>query len=250
MLLENLLPIVPVSKIQTNVLPEAISARNISMEFCLKTETFQVLKDIDIAVRRGNIHLLIGPSGSGKSTLLSILAGVLRPTGGSVSLLGQEITRLSQAQLTRFRLENIGFIFQSFNLFPALTALENVEVALNLREIWGREARQRALDFLETVGLANRANHRPCELSCGQQQRVAIARAIAGDPKILIADEPTSALDIKAGQSVIELLCHLTKDHQRTLLMVTHDLDTLYIADQVTYLEDGQLRELPVPVNR
>jgi putative ABC transport system ATP-binding protein len=220
------------------------------MEFRLKTETCQVLKDIDIAVRRGDIHLLIGPSGSGKSTLLSILVGVLHPTKGSVSLLGQEITRLSQAQLTRFRLENIGFIFQSFNLFPALTALENVEVALNLREIWGREARQRALYFLEAVGLADRSNHRPCELSCGQQQRVAIARAIVGDPKILIADEPTSALDFKAGQSVIELLCHLSKDHQRTLLIVTHDLDSLYIADQVTYLEDGQLREVPMRMNR
>lgn len=229
---------------------EAISARGVGMEFRLGTEPLQVLQDIDIDVRQGDIHLIIGPSGSGKSTLLAILAGVLHPTKGSVSLLGQDITRLSPAQLTRFRLENIGFIFQSFNLFPALTAVENVEVALNLREIWGKDARQRALCFLEAVGLADRADHRPCQLSCGQQQRVAIARATAGDPKILIADEPTSALDVKAGQRVIELLCCLAKDHQRTLLMVTHDMDSLYVADQVTYLEDGQLQELSMPMNR
>lgn len=250
MLLENLLPRSPILGIQTKPPPEAISARDIGMEFRLKTEMFQILKNIDIDVKRGNIHLLIGPSGSGKSTLLSILAGVLRPTEGSVALLGQDITCLSQAQLARFRLDNIGFIFQSFNLFPALTAIENVEVALNLREIWGKAARQQAQGCLEAVGLVDRTDHRPCELSCGQQQRVAIARAIAGNPKILIADEPTSALDVKAGQNVIELLCRLTKDHQRTLLMVTHDLDSLYIADQVTYLEDGQLQEVSMPMNR
>lgn len=247
MLLNNSLSVPLMS---SQVSPKAISTQGIGIRFRYGTEMSQVLKDINIDIREGDIHLLIGPSGSGKTTLLSILAGVLRPTEGCVTVLGQEITRLSKSQLAHFRLKNLGCIFQSLNLFPALTAVENVEVALNLQGIWGQEARQQAQCLLEEVGLADKAKQRPYELSGGQKQRVAIAQAIAGDPKILLADEPTALLDIKTGYSVIELLCRLAKDHQRTLLMVTDDLNSLYIADQITYLEEGKLREFSMSLDR
>jgi putative ABC transport system ATP-binding protein len=226
----------------TKSLSAAVSARGVGIEFHLRNAQVQVLQGIDITVNRGDIHLLMGPSGSGKTTLLSILAGVLHPTEGCVTLLGQEITCMSRSQLTQFRLANIGFIFQSFNLFPALTAVENVEVTLNLKGLRRKEARAQAQWFLEQVGMANHAHQRPGQLSGGQQQRVAIARAIASDPQILMADEPTAALDARNSQSVIELLSRVTKERQHTLVMVTHDQNNLYIADQVTYLEDGKLK--------
>jgi len=240
MLLQNLTSL---STVPQQTCPDAISAEGVSLRFWLGSELLQVLNNIDITVNRGDVHLLMGPSGSGKTTLLSILAGVLQPTQGHVKLLGQEITAMSRSQLTRFRLENIGFIFQSFNLFPALTAVENVEVALNLRGIVGKEARQRALDFLEQVGLVDQADQRTPNLSGGQQQRVAIARALSSHPKLLMADEPTACLDAKTGHRVLELLCQLTKECQASLVVVTHDLDSLYVADQVTYLDDGKVRQ-------
>jgi len=206
------------------------------------SEPLQGLNNIDLTVQQGDMQLLMGPSGSGKTTLLSILAGLLTPTQGRVHLLGQEITGLSKAQLSRFRRENIGFIFQEFNLFPALTAVENIEVALNVKEIRGSKARQQALSLLHQVGLADKAEQRPRNLSGGQKQRVAIARSLAGDPKLIMADEPTAALDSKNGHTVIELLRRLAKEQNRTVLMVTHDPRIADIADRVIYLSDGQIR--------
>ena len=198
-----------------------------------------VLRDIDLSVRSGNVKLLMGPSGSGKTTLLSILAGLLSPTQGRVELLGENITALSKAQLSRFRLENIGFIFQGFNLFPALTALENVELALDLRGIRGKEARDRAQAMLEQVGLGDKASNQPRDLSGGQKQRVAIARALVARPKIVMADEPTAALDSHSGHAVMELLRKLAKEEGVTVLMVTHDPRIVDIADSIIHLEDG-----------
>lgn len=222
--------------------PDAIAARGVDMVYQSGKEKYQVLHHVDLTVKPGDIQLLMGPSGSGKTTLLSILAGILTPTAGSVRLLGQEITKLSQAKLAQFRLQNIGFIFQGFNLFPALSALENVEVALNLKGIRGTAARKQALELLEQVGLRDRVNQLPQDLSGGQKQRVAIARALAGNPKLIMADEPTAALDSHNGHAVIELLRQLAKEKDRTVLIVTHDPRIIDVADHVAYLEDGVLK--------
>lgn len=204
---------------------------------------YPVLQDINLDICQGDVQLLMGPSGSGKTTLLSILAGILTPTAGTVHLLGQEITRMSRPQLAKFRLENIGFIFQGFNLFPALTASENVEVALKVKGMRGSlDRRSKAFDLLEQVGLADKANQLPRDLSGGQKQRVAIARALAGNPQLIMADEPTASLDSHSGHSVIELLRQLAKESGRTVLIVTHDPRLVDVADHVTYLEDGMLR--------
>lgn len=212
------------------------------MVFQSGTEGYQALQDINLEIERGDIQLLMGPSGSGKTTLLSILAGILTPTTGSVRLLGQEITSLSKAHLAKFRLNNIGFIFQGFNLFPALTAAENIEVALKIKGVRGKEARQQTQQLLEQVGLQDRAKQFPKQLSGGQQQRVAIARALAGNPELIMADEPTAALDSHNGHAVIELLRQLAKEGGRTVLMVTHDPRIMDVADRVVYLEDGMLK--------
>lgn len=221
----------------------AIIAKEVEMVFQSGRQSFQVLKEIDWEIPRGDIQLLMGPSGSGKTTLLSILAGLLTPTAGNVYLLGEEITSMSRAGLARFRLKNIGFIFQNFNLFPALTAVENVEVVLNVKGIRGRAARQQAQGLLEQVGLGNKANQKPSDLSGGQKQRVAIARALTGQPRLIMADEPTAALDSRSGHTVIELLRTLAKEEGCTVLMVTHDPRIVDVADRVAYLEDGVLKQ-------
>ncbi len=213
------------------------------MMFQSGADRFQALKGIDLEVQRGDIQLLMGPSGSGKTTLLSILAGILTPTAGTVCLLGKEITRLSREELAKFRLENIGFIFQGFNLFPALTAAQNVELVLNVKGIRGRSARHQAQVLLSQVGLEDKANQQPSNLSGGQKQRVAIARALAGNPSLIMADEPTAALDSNSGYNVISLLRQLTKSQGSTVLMVTHDPRIIDVADRVAYLEDGLLKK-------
>nr|WP_211517654.1 ABC transporter ATP-binding protein [Geitlerinema sp. PCC 9228] len=212
------------------------------MVFYAGNQSTRVLKDINLQITKGEIHLLMGPSGSGKTTLLSILAGLLTPTRGSVSLLGTEITQLSGKELSRFRLEKIGFIFQGFNLFSALTARENVQLALNLKGIKKQEARRQAMHLLEQVGLADKADQQPKDLSGGQKQRVAIARALAGYPPIIMADEPTAALDSVSGHAIIDLLSRLAKEEGATVLIVTHDPRILDVADRVICVEDGQLQ--------
>lgn len=222
---------------------KAVVARSVQMVFQSGTEPTPVLQGVDLEIPQGEIQLLMGPSGSGKTTLLSILAGILTPTSGSVRLLGQDITHMSKEQLAQFRLKNIGFIFQGFNLFPALTAVENVEVALRMKGIRKQLAKGEARDLLAQVGLAHRVNHLPKDLSGGQKQRVAIARALAGNPRLIMADEPTASLDSQSGHTVIELLCNLAKEGDRTVLMVTHDSRLVDVADRIAYLEDGLLRD-------
>ncbi|MEO0406310.1 MAG: ABC transporter ATP-binding protein [Cyanobacteria bacterium P01_A01_bin.135] len=207
----------------------------------------QVLHNIDLTVNAGDIHLLMGPSGSGKTTLLSIMGGILRPTAGHVHLQGTDITRLNRKMLAQFRCQNIGFIFQGFNLFGAMTATENIEIILKMKGWQRQAAKLEARALLEDVGLGDKCNHLPKDLSGGQKQRVAIARALAGAPPIIMADEPTSALDSHSGQAVIELLRKLAKKKGRTVLMVTHDPRLQSVADQVSYLEDGRLMAAPEP---
>ena len=224
----------------------AIAAQNLNMTYESGGQRYQVLHDVNLMIQKGAIHLLMGPSGSGKTTLLSILAGLLTPSDGAVRLLGEEITQLSSAKLAEFRLHHIGFIFQGFNLFPALTALENVEVAFNLKGIRGESARKGSMDLLEQVGLGDRVHRRPQDLSGGQKQRVAIARALVDNPALIMADEPTAALDSQNGHAVIELLRTLAKENDRTVLIVTHDPRIVDVADEVTYLEDGKIQIKPL----
>ncbi|HIK15328.1 MAG TPA: ABC transporter ATP-binding protein [Leptolyngbyaceae cyanobacterium M33_DOE_097] len=222
---------------------KAIVAQGVEMIYHSGAEPYSVLHGVDLEICRGDFQLLMGPSGSGKTTLLSILAGILTPTAGSVCLMGQEITRMTRSQLAKFRLKNVGFIFQGFNLFPALTAAENIEVALKVKGVRGvQNRRKEALNLLDQVGLSNRVHHLPRDLSGGQKQRVAIARALAGNPYIIMADEPTAALDSQSGHAVIELLRQLAKEAGRTVLIVTHDPRLVDVADRITYLEDGILQ--------
>jgi len=234
---------------RTNLFPESnlfantsIYAQDITMFFRSGRQEVPILKNITWEAQPGSIQLLMGPSGSGKTTFLSILAGLLTPTTGQVYLLGQAITKLSRKKRTAFRRHHIGFIFQNFNLFPALTAAENVEIILNIKGIKGKEARHEAQILLEQVGLELYGNQRPRDLSGGQKQRVAIARALAGNPPLIMADEPTAALDSQSGHRITELLRRLAKEHSCTVLIVTHDPRIKDVADRITYLEDGMLK--------
>jgi putative ABC transport system ATP-binding protein len=189
----------------------------------------------------------MGPSGSGKTTLLSIFGCILRPSEGRLQLLGEEVSALPEKDLPRVRRDAIGFVFQGFNLFPALTAAENVALALDVRGVRGKKARHRAEELLVEVGLKDRMHAFPADLSGGQKQRVAIARALAGDPPILLADEPTAALDSTSGRVVIELLQRLAHEHSRAVVMVTHDPRVLSYGDRILHLEDGRLVSEEVP---
>lgn len=220
----------------------AILAKDVKMEVQSGQQRLTILKEVHWSVQPGDVALLMGPSGSGKTTLLSILAGLLTPTSGSVRLLGEEITSMSRRKLAQFRRENLGFIFQDFNLFPAMTALENVETALNVKGIRGKEARKQAETLLEQVGLGDRMKQLPRNLSGGQKQRVAIARALTGHPALIMADEPTAALDSQRGHAVMELLRRLAKEEGCTVLIVTHDPRLMDLADRIAYMEDGMLK--------
>ena len=227
--------------VHTPVKPIAIRGLGVEMTYHSGRQSFKVLKGIDLQVQQGDIQLLMGPSGSGKTTLLSILAGLLTPTGGQVFLRGEEITKMSRSQLASFRLHNIGFIFQGFNLFPALNATENIEVALNIKGIKGSSAKNQAQHLLEQVGLGNKTKHLPRDLSGGQKQRVAIARALVAEPKIVLADEPTASLDSHSGRDVVNLIQQLAHQQHCTVLLVTHDTRILDIAERNLHIEDGRL---------
>ncbi len=202
---------------------------------------FRALADVDLEIRAGELTLLMGPSGSGKTTLLSILGCILRGTAGSLEVLGERVEALPESELPRIRRDAIGFVFQGFNLFPALTARENVSLALDVRGVRRAEAEMRAAELIREVGLADKSKSYPADLSGGQKQRVAIARALAGDPPIVLADEPTAALDSTSGKNVIELLRRLAHEHGRAVVMVTHDPRVLSYGDRIIHLEDGRI---------
>ncbi len=203
----------------------------------------RALDNVDLDVRRGELTLLMGPSGSGKTTLLSIMGCILRPSGGTISVLGRDVTGLSERELPRVRLDHVGFVFQGFNLFPALTAAGNVALALDLKGVPRREAFGRAAMLLDQVGLGAKRDAYPADLSGGQKQRVAIARAIAGDPPIVLADEPTAALDTHSGHAVMQLLTRLAHERDRAVVIVTHDSRMLGYADRIVNIEDGRIVE-------
>ena len=201
------------------------------------------LNGADLDVPRGEVMLLKGPSGSGKTTLLSIMGCILRPTAGEVWINGAEVAKLPESKLPDVRLHNIGFIFQGFNLFPALTAAENVALTLNLKGVRGVEAKKKARTLLDQVGLDKKYDAFPADLSGGQKQRVAIARALAGEPKIILADEPTASLDSTSGRSVMELMTNLAHKEDRAVVIVTHDNRIEQFADRTVHISDGRLQE-------
>ncbi|MGH9841268.1 MAG: ABC transporter ATP-binding protein [Blastocatellia bacterium] len=206
---------------------------------------FQVvaLKDANLEVRQGEFVGLMGPSGSGKSTLLYLIAAIRldRPTSGEISVFGQHLQSLNDAEIARWRNTHIGFVFQSFNLIPVLTALENVELPLKLTRLKKRECREHAERALELVGLGDRLHHTPRQLSGGQEQRVAIARAIVTDPDMILADEPTGNLDAASAREALTLLGRLNQEFGKTVLMVTHDPIAAKTASHIRYLEKGTL---------
>jgi putative ABC transport system ATP-binding protein len=203
----------------------------------------EVLKGITMDVAAGEVVALEGPSGSGKTTLLSIVGCILTPTAGEVEVAGTRVRRRDDATLREVRRRSIGFVFQQYNLFPALSALENVEYSLNVRGQRGREAQEEATRVLERVGLGDRLHFLPRDLSGGQKQRVAIARALAGRPPVLLADEPTANLDSAVGAQILDLFQELAKEEGRGLLVVTHDPKVRRIADRVVGIADGRLVE-------
>ena len=218
-----------------------IRASGITKIYREGTADFRALSDVDLEIRAGELTLLMGPSGSGKTTLLSILGCILRATNGSLEVLGESVEKLAEAELPRIRRAAIGFVFQGFNLFPALTTVENVALALDVRGVKRTEAETRAAELIREVGLAEKSKSYPADLSGGQKQRVAIARALAGDPPIILADEPTAALDSTSGKNVIELLRRLAHEDGRAVVMVTHDPRVLSYGDRIIHLEDGRI---------
>ncbi len=200
-----------------------------------------VLQDISLEIARGDFISLMGPSGSGKSTLLNLIAGIDKPTGGSLLIDGEDITQLSEGELADWRASNIGFIFQFYNLMPVLNAFENVELPLLLTNLSRAERRERVELTLSLVGLSDRMEHYPNELSGGQQQRVAIARAIVTDPTILVCDEPTGDLDKQSATDVLQMLKKLNSEMGKTIIMVTHDAHAAEAAKRIVHLEKGEL---------
>ncbi len=218
-----------------------IDAHNISKIYNKKMVPVKALKDVHLHIEEGEFTALVGPSGSGKSTLLNMIGGLDEPSSGTVFVDGVEITKLSENKLIDFRLQNIGFVFQSFNLIPVLTAKENVGFILQLQKTPKKERQDRVLDLLHQVGLEDKVNSRPGELSGGQQQRVAVARALASKPKIILADEPTANLDSKSAAKLMDIMAKLNKEEHITFLFSTHDQRVIKKARRVITLVDGKV---------
>jgi len=220
-----------------------VEVRGVHKYFTRGSEKIDVLSGLDLDVGRGEFLALMGPSGSGKSTLLNLIGGLDRPSAGSVAVGGQRIDGLSDARLAAWRARHVGFVFQMYNLLPALTAERNVELPLLLAPLGRSRRRQQVATALALVGLADRAKHYPRQLSGGQEQRVGIARAIVTDPTLLLCDEPTGDLDRKSGDEVLDLLQALHRDQGKTIVMVTHDPHAAERAGRVLHLDKGVLAE-------
>jgi putative ABC transport system ATP-binding protein len=220
---------------------KVVQARNVSKVF--KRDAFEVkaLDDVSLEIAAAEFLALMGPSGSGKTTLLNMIAGIDRPTSGELLVLGENVFRFSDGQSARWRNQHIGYVFQTFNLIPVLTAFENVELPLLLTKLNARERRDHVMTALKLVGLEERVQHLPKQLSGGQEQRVAIARAIVSDPTVLLADEPTGDLDGQSATEILEILKRLNEDFHKTIVMVTHDPHAASYAHVTRHLEKGML---------
>ena len=220
-----------------------IEAKNIEKTLGSGAGKVQALRGIDLSLRRGELTLLMGPSGSGKTTLLLVLGCMLAPSSGQVTVCGVPTIDTDEEGLAKIRRDHIGFVFQSYHLFPTLTAAQNVQLALDIRGERGRKAREKSCQALKMVGLEHKTNALPHELSGGEQQRVAIARAIVANPSAVLADEPTSALDSGNGQTLMRILASIAHERGSAVLVVTHDPRVLPFADRIVQIEDGRLVE-------
>src|SRR5712691_97097 len=218
-----------------------VNVQNVRKVYHRDSLEIVVLDGIDLAVPEGEFVALMGPSGSGKTTLLNLIAGIDRPTSGKVIVADTDVAALSEGALAKWRSRNVGFIFQFYNLIPVLTAMENVALPLMLSPLSGKQRKERALTALKIVGLADRSEHYPKQLSGGQEQRVAIARAIVTDPKVLVADEPTGDLDAKSAEEILNLMQTLNQEFKKTIVMVTHDPRAAQRAHSQKHLEKGVL---------
>jgi putative ABC transport system ATP-binding protein len=220
-----------------------IEIKGITKTYDIKTMPFQALNGIDLTFQQGEFVAIVGPSGSGKTTLLNIIGGLDNPTDGVVMIDGVNITKLSNWKKTNFRMNNIGFVFQSYNLIPVLTAKENIEFVLQLQGVTKDYVEKRALKLLEAVGLSNKINSRPNKLSGGEQQRVAVARALASRPKYVLADEPTANLDSKSAENLLDIMEKLNKEENITFIFSTHDARVMKKARRIITIEDGRVIE-------
>jgi len=227
---------------RVSVMPEILEARDVEKTYSMGKVLVSALRGITLKVEKGEFLAIFGPSGSGKSTLLHVLGGLDRPDKGNVYIDGINLSTLNDAKLAEVRLHKIGFVFQFFNLLPRLTALRNVELPLTLADVSEKESIQKATEMLELVGLKDRMNHRPTELSGGEQQRVAIARALINDPKIVLADEPTGNLDTTTGWEIVRLMKRLNEEKGQTFVVVTHDQGVAETAHRMIYLKDGVIQ--------
>jgi putative ABC transport system ATP-binding protein len=219
----------------------AVSSRNVTKVFGHGDGQVHALRGIDLEIRKGELTMLVAPSGSGKTTLLSVITGLLNATSGELVVLGERPASLSEEDLVLFRRENLGFVFQQYNLIPALTAAENVAVPLLAAGAKRQQAVSRGKELLETLGMVHRAQALPSELSGGEQQRVALARALIHEPKLIVCDEPTSALDGRTGHAVMELLSETAVRPDRAVIIVTHDSRIFDFADQIAHMDDGRI---------
>jgi putative ABC transport system ATP-binding protein len=222
----------------------AVICRGVTKEFVAGETRVQALRGVDLTVSAGEMTLLVGPSGCGKTTLISVIAALLDPTAGEVEVLGTSLTQLAARQRVDFRRQNIGFVFQQYNLLPALTAAENVAVPLVIAGWKRRQAVARARELLEAVRLDDRADALPSQLSGGQQQRVAIARALVHEPRLLVCDEPTAALDAELGQSVMALIRQVAVQANRAVIVVTHDSRVFGFGDRIVAMNDGRIERI------
>src|SRR5258705_588417 len=230
---------------QTGYPMALVEIRDVYKSFQRDTQKIDVFTALTLDIEQGTFTALMGPSGSGKSTLLNLIAGLDKPTSGTIRVGGAEVSAMSAAQLAEWRSQNVGFVFQSFNLLPVLTAFQNVELPLLLTHLSKKDRNERVKIALDVVGLADRADHYPRQLSGGQEQRAAIARAIVADPTVTLLDEPTGQLDAKSSQEVLTLLQRLNNEFNKTIIIVTHDVHAAERAKTVLHLQKGDLIEKP-----
>ena len=221
-----------------------IRIKDVTKFYRMGAETIAAVNGLNLSIRQGEVCCLFGKSGSGKSTLLNLIAGLEKPTSGQIIFNKKHIERMNEDQLAEFRQKYVGFVFQSYNLLPTLTAMENVTLPLIFRGVPVRERNERAMEMLKAVGLEGRANHKPSEMSGGQQQRVSIARAFINSPQVVFADEPTGNLDTKTTYEMMDLITGLAKKNNQTLVIVTHDMELSEYADRIVVMMDGKIERI------
>jgi putative ABC transport system ATP-binding protein len=228
----------------SNTADSHVVLTNVRKVYRMGEEKIVALNNINFSIAKGEFCCLLGTSGSGKSTLLNLMAGLEKPTKGSIKIKNFQLEKMNEKQLAKFRQQNVGFVFQSYNLLPTLTALENVSLPLTFKKIPKNARDKKAKEMLEAVGLKDRMKHKPNQMSGGQQQRVSIARAFIGDPEIVFADEPTGNLDTKTTKEVMDLITTMARNNNQTLIIVTHDMDIAQYADKIIRITDGDIDEI------